>query len=710
MKIRPIILLSLCIFITGTILSYIISLKLNNLGQDKNRSIYESESENIITKIKELFIRELDSSSSVSVAITEMANEKYNMTIPVFLAFGKEYFDRSLTERTVYVKRVRQVDLKSTEESLSKLYDYNVTIRFVFGNNSLNGSEDLWVAYHTYPTNLFIIGLDLYHETNRRGLINNMLQVRQSGALSIEKLFTGKNGLLTIKPIITNNNTNNNTQIDAVVMDVFTYDRLFGELFKGFSDIYPKNHKCVYINNKLVYFIGTCKPNIHGNATSIYDPSDIQIINSPYVYEKTILFYLSLLTILVFTIVLSTFICFLEVKRYQAIKQSDIKTTFISEISHEIRTPMNGILGVSELIGETQDLDKEIVEHINTIKSCGNTLLSIVNDLLDISKIESGIMKINIVECDILNLVNLCLKDLWATFKINTSKDIKLTLLTAEIPTRVFCDEIRVKQVLINLVTNAFKFTQKGDINVNMWIRKIDNKTLLEFSVSDTGIGMSSKKLEYIFKPFTQINNGEGTGLGLTICRKLCILMEGGISCTSTPGKGSEFKFFIQIDKCSLETNTPFRSVYQYEKTKSSDSLSSSRESPEASSSNNTAVLVVDDINTNRIILKKILENIGLNVDTCNDGGESISMCDLNKYSLIFMDVLMPKMNGTDATKKIRKSSIKNKITPIIFVTADSSPGIEDKCRGSGGSGMIKKPITKNIILDTIYKHIPNIN
>ena len=147
-------------------------------------------------------------------------------------------------------------------------------------------------------------------------------------------------------------------------------------------------------------------------------------------------------------------------------------------------------------------------------------------------------MKINIVECDILNLVNLCLKDLWATFKINTSKDIKLTLLTAEIPTRVFCDEIRVKQVLINLVTNAFKFTQKGYINVNMWIGKIDNKTLLEFSVSDTGIGMSSKKLEYIFKPFTQINNGEGTGLGLTICRKLCNLMEGGISCTSTPGKG----------------------------------------------------------------------------------------------------------------------------------------------------------------------------
>ena len=717
MKIRPIIILSLCIFITGSILSYFISLKINNVGQDKNRSIYETESENIITQIKQVFVKELDSSSSVSVGITEIFNNNNgNLPLTSFQSIGREFFSRSLTERTVFLKRVRQVDIKYTEEKLSELYDYNVTIRYVFSDQTLEDSQDLWVAHNTYPLNLFIVGLDLYHEPLRRGLLDNMLKTRNSGALTIDKLFTGKNGLLTIKPIL----IDNTTQIDSAVMDVFTYDRLFGELLKEFSFIYPKNHKCIYINNNLVYSIGKCKSNIYGVSTnSIYDPSDIQVINSPYVYEKTILYYISLLSVLVFTTVLSVFICFLDIKRYQAIQEADIKTTFISEISHEIRTPMNGILGVSELLDENKKLDRETIEHINTIKSCGNTLLGIVNDVLDISKIESGMMKINKKECDIVNVVILCLKDLWKTFQVNTSKDIKLTLFTSKIPSTVFCDETRIKQILSNLVTNSFKFTQQGHINVkvDMLTSKKDNKTFLEFSVSDTGIGMNSKKIEYIFKPFTQINKGEnngGTGLGLTISRKLCNLMGGEISCQSTIGKGSEFKFLIEIDKYSIETHKQLETVYEYEKTKArsfystktSNSSHSFRESPDNSSPKKYTVLVVDDVATNRLILKKMLQSIGLEVDTCNDGTESISMCDLNKYSLIFMDILMPKMNGTDATKKIRKSSIKNRNTPVVFVTADSSPGIEKRCIGSGGSGLIKKPITKNIILDSVYKHI----
>jgi len=209
------------------------------------------------------------------------------------------------------------------------------------------------------------------------------------------------------------------------------------------------------------------------------------------------------------------------------------------------------------------------------------------------------------------------------------------------------------------------------------------------------------------------LHNG-GTGLGLTISRKLCNLMGGEISCQSTIGKGSQFKFIIQIDKYSTETHKPLETLYEYEKskarsfysTRASNSSNSSRESPDHSYSQKNTILVVDDVATNRLILKKMLESIGLEVDTCNDGTESISMCDLNNYSLIFMDILMPKMNGTDATKKIRKSSIKNRNTPIVFVTADSSPGIEKRCAGSGGSGLIKKPITKNIILDSVYKHI----
>lgn len=706
---RPIILFSLFLFIIGIVLSYFISININNLGQDKNRSIYETESSNVISKIKDLFLRELDSSSSVSVAVGEISSVNKTVPLSSFLKIGEEFFQRSLTERTVLLKRVKQKDIIYTEDTLSKIYNHNVTIRFVFSKDTLEDTQDLWIAYNTFPTNLFIVGLDLYHEPTRRGLIDNMLKNRISGALNIDKLFTGKNGLLTIKPII----WKNNTQIDFAVMDVFTYDRLFGELLNRFSLLYPKNDKCIFINNKLVYSIGNCKNDLGiSTNSSIYDPSDIQIITSPYVYEKTILYYVCFILIISITTILCLFICFLDIKRYQAIKNSDIKTIFISEISHEIRTPMNGILGVTELLLDDNNLDKNTVTQLNTIKSCANTLLSIVNDILDISKIETGIMEINMVHCHIANIVNLCLKDLWNTFKVNTSKDIKLTFSSTS-PSIILCDELRVKQILINLVTNSFKFTEKGSIDVKMWIEKTDKNNLLSCSVSDTGIGMSSKKIDDIFNPFTQINRSEnsgGTGLGLTICKKLCTLMGGQISCKSTLGKGSEFTFFIPINNSS-DDSVILSYEYSYNLSKnsnsSSDSINSIRNSP-SRSTNIGLVLVVDDVHTNRVILKKILENIGLDVDTCNDGVDSISMCDLNKYSLIFMDVLMPKMNGTDATKKIRKSSFKNKTTPIIFVTADSSPGIDYRCNSSGGTGLLKKPISKKQILDIVYRYIPS--
>lgn len=381
---------------------------------------------------------------------------------------------------------------------------------------------------------------------------------------------------------------------------------------------------------------------------------------------------------------------------------SKAKSDFLANMSHEIRTPLNGIIGFTDLLKNT-DLEEIQLKYMNTINQSANSLMEIINDILDFSKIESGKLELEIKKNELYALA----KEVIDLFSYNTaSKDIELKLtIENNIPKYVWVDALRLKQVLVNLISNAIKFTEVGYVELKISAKELanDSATLL-FSVIDSGIGIEQNYQQKIFEAFSQGDSSTtrkfgGTGLGLTISNNLLQLMESHLNLKSQPKIGSEFYFEIKVKTTNEVTTEP--------KTFSASTNKAEKEKIQFSITNlkNYKIFIVEDNKINMLLAKTLVKQIVPNatIYEAENGKQAIEKYDIIKPDLILMDVQMPIMNGYEATSEIRKTD-KGKYIPIIALTAGTIVGEKEKCLEAGMDDYISKPIIKEILQTKIIQ------
>ena len=380
------------------------------------------------------------------------------------------------------------------------------------------------------------------------------------------------------------------------------------------------------------------------------------------------------------------------------------KNAFIANISHEIRTPMNAISGFAELLLQLDESD-QVNEYASEIKGAANNLLSIINDLLDISKIESGRMEL----VPVPYYLHYLFTDIESVMSIPTGKKGIGFHIDAnpELPSQLYGDIVRIRQILTNICNNAVKFTNEGYVRLSATFSETDDPdtVMLRFEVEDTGIGIRKEDLNLIFDKFRQVDmrlnrNVEGSGLGLSICRQLTQLMNGTIEVTSEYGKGTRFIINIPqkvMDRKKLSNYLVYHK--QEEKKKSVIYAPSAR------------VLVVDDNPVNVKILRGLLLHYEIDADTAEGGEEAVKKATENTYDIIFMDHMMPGMNGEDALNAIRALPDKDKASvPVIAVTANAIRGMRDEYLRKGFTDYLSKPVEtpkiEQILKDQLPPHL----
>jgi signal transduction histidine kinase/CheY-like chemotaxis protein/HPt (histidine-containing phosphotransfer) domain-containing protein len=373
------------------------------------------------------------------------------------------------------------------------------------------------------------------------------------------------------------------------------------------------------------------------------------------------------------------------------------KSQFLATMSHEIRTPMNAIIGFTNLLAETE-LSDEQREHLNLINVSGHNLLRLIDDILDLSKIEAKKVSVDINECSLGQLLNSVESLLMPRAK---TKGLEFKIIEeGGLPANINTDITRVRQCLINLLGNAAKFTREGHIYLTVSLQETENKPFIRFDVEDTGIGIPKEKHQEIFETFVQADNSTcrefgGTGLGLAISKRLAELLGGQLTMTSEVGKGSVFSLMIPA---GLDvTKQPF-----LDRQNITSHIEAGNESPKKLHFSGH-ILVAEDTKTNQILIKSMLKRHGLNVTIAEDGQKVLQEA-LNKhFDLIFMDIEMPILNGYEATKALRKKGLK---TPIIALTAYAMKGDDDKCFTAGCDDYISKPIQHEMLIQTLNKYL----
>jgi len=366
---------------------------------------------------------------------------------------------------------------------------------------------------------------------------------------------------------------------------------------------------------------------------------------------------------------------------------SRAKSDFLAVMSHELRTPLNGVLGFAELLAETP-LSEEQIDYARTITSSGNHLLDVVNDILDFSSIEKGRL---ILETAPLSIKKLAETASSTALKAALDKGLDFQWdMATDIPDHVGGDERRIRQILINLLGNAVKFTMRGSVHLHIGVSSALGQPTLDFSVKDTGAGLSSGMIDLLFKPFTQADTTlhrqfEGTGLGLAISQRLAKAMGGLITVVSTPGKGSTFTFHFPIEAssppCPTGTGSPPVSAHAGGKPIPCE---------------NGRVLVVEDDPPNSELAGKMLASLGYQAEFAFNGVEAVAAFAPGKFSAILMDMQMPVMDGLEATAKIRaiEASAGGHV-PIIALTANVMPGDSGRCLAAGMDDFLSKPFKR---------------
>ena len=396
----------------------------------------------------------------------------------------------------------------------------------------------------------------------------------------------------------------------------------------------------------------------------------------------------------------------LEIEKAIAEEATHAKSAFLANMSHEIRTPINAVLGMNEMILRECE-DKSIIAYSETIRSAGNTLLGLVNNILDFSKIEAGKMEINPVDYDLSSVIN----DLVNMIQARADeKELQLVLdFDCDMPKALYGDEIRLKQIITNLLTNAVKYTEKGTVIFRMGYEKIpddQDNVLLKVAVEDTGIGIKEEDISKLFEQFSRIEeernrNIEGTGLGMNITLLLLQLMGSTLEVESEYGKGSRFSFKLKQKVVRWEALGDYESAY-VRMIGERETYHESFIAPEAE------VLVIDDNPMNLMVFKNLLKATCVKVDTANDGYEGLLFAYDKKYDIIFFDHMMPGKDGIETLHEMRAQKDGPNIdTPAVCLTANAISGAREQYIKAGFNDYLTKPIESKRLEEMLLEYLP---
>lgn len=377
------------------------------------------------------------------------------------------------------------------------------------------------------------------------------------------------------------------------------------------------------------------------------------------------------------------------------------KSSFLANMSHEIRTPINAILGMNEMILR-EEKDPAIRGYAGNIQASGNSLLSIVSDVLDISKIESGKLEIIPVDYEVNSLISDCCNMAAGRAK---AKELELLVECADnVPMKLCGDETHIRQIIMNLLTNAVKYTEKGTVKLIVSGRFTDGGFVLKVDVSDTGIGIAEENLPQLFTQFQRFDlqrnrNIEGTGLGLSIVKRLCDLMSGTITARSVLGSGSTFT--VELPQKVVDS-TPCGGVNLNYSAGAEHEYHHSFEAPEAK------ILAVDDLPVNLLVIANLLKETRIKIDTAGSGRECLDKCSQQKYDLILMDHMMPEMDGVQTFEKLHgDKSSPNFETPVIMLTANALAGMREQYMEVGFADYVSKPVRGAKLEEAIRRNLP---
>ncbi len=431
----------------------------------------------------------------------------------------------------------------------------------------------------------------------------------------------------------------------------------------------------------------------------------------------------------------------LEVNQ-KLIKSNSAKNLFLANVSHEIRTPMNSILGMAELLDETQ-LNSDQKSYVKVFKKSGQHLMMIINDLLDLSKIESGNYRIS----NSYFYLDTLIEEISEAMNAKAMEKKLALIIQSEVPSNViyFGDIDRLRQVLFNLIGNAIKFTDEGHVTVHISVNQsINVKGNILFEVSDSGIGMDKDQKEFLFQPFSQLHmdlgrSVGGTGLGLFISKKLVEIMGGEMWCDSKINEGSKFYFTVYLPSRMLQKKMKLESKeFSSSPNSETENIVENKKNiykshpqntaPEIKNTNNNLnnenvisdknpsnsnvdyseirILLCDDIAENRLVVKALLKKINVKIDEVSSGAEAIEKVFNNKYDLVLMDIQMPEMNGYQATEKIRdiEKQLNRIPTAIVALTAYAMNSEVEKSIQSGCNWHLSKPVSKKDLIELIDK------